>query len=43
MTLAYISAFVPLEGVSLIDAFGGEAPDWYDVKVGGLRPLFDPT
>jgi pimeloyl-ACP methyl ester carboxylesterase len=30
--LAYISAFVPMEGVSLTQAFGGE-PSWYDVKV----------
>jgi pimeloyl-ACP methyl ester carboxylesterase len=31
--LVFVSAFVPLEGVSLIQAFGGEKPDWYDVKV----------
>lgn len=31
--IAYMSAFVPAEGVSLITAFGGTAPEWYDVKV----------
>lgn len=31
--IAYISAFVPAEGVSLITAFGGTPPEWYDVKV----------
>jgi hypothetical protein len=38
--LAYISAFVPPEGVGLIDAYG-PPPDWHDVKVGGSHPLFD--
>jgi len=32
MRLAYVSAFVPSERVSLIEAFGGTPPDWYDVK-----------
>ena len=31
--LAYISAFVPFEGVSLLAAFGGAVPEWWDVKV----------
>lgn len=31
--LALLSAFVPPENVSLIQAFGGQPPDWYDVKV----------
>jgi hypothetical protein len=31
--IAYISAFVPEENVSLMTAFGGVAPEWYDVKV----------
>ncbi|PVH88169.1 alpha/beta-hydrolase [Cadophora sp. DSE1049] len=30
--LAYIAAFVPMEGVSLVQAFGGEVPPFYDVK-----------
>jgi len=36
--LAYICAFVPMEGVSLIQAFGGEAPPWYDVKEPWVMP-----
>jgi hypothetical protein len=31
--LAFVAAFIPLEGVSLIQAFGGQIPDWYEVKV----------
>jgi hypothetical protein len=30
--IAYMCSFVPPEGVSLIDAFGGKVPDWYDIK-----------
>ncbi|KAG4439099.1 hypothetical protein IFR05_005441 [Cadophora sp. M221] len=40
--LAFIAAFVPLEGVSLIQAFGGGIPDFYDVKepwVSALMPI----
>lgn len=33
IALAYIAAFVPLEGVSLVQAFGGQVPPFYDVKV----------
>ena len=38
--LAYITAFVPPEGVSLLDAYGSP-PDWYDVKLSRLHPLLD--
>ena len=31
--IAYMSAFIPPEGVSLIDALGGVIPEWYNVKV----------
>jgi len=31
--LAFLAAFVPPENVSLIQAFGGNPPPWYDVKV----------
>ncbi|KAH9219213.1 Alpha/beta hydrolase fold-1 [Leptodontidium sp. 2 PMI_412] len=40
--LAYIAAFVPLEGVSLIQTFGGGIPDFFDVKepwVSALTPI----
>ncbi|RDW56489.1 hypothetical protein BP5796_13130 [Coleophoma crateriformis] len=36
--IAYISAFVPDEGVSLIQAFGGSPPEWYDVKEPWVMP-----
>jgi surfactin synthase thioesterase subunit len=31
--LAFLTGFVPPENVSLIQAFGGSPPEWYDVKV----------
>lgn len=31
--IAYLCAFAPSENVSLIDAQGGQIPDFYDVKV----------
>ena len=31
--LGFLAAFVPPENVSLIQAFGGNPPPWYDVKV----------
>jgi hypothetical protein len=37
--LAYVSAFVPSEGVGLIEALGGTAPEWYDIRVCPLRSL----
>jgi hypothetical protein len=36
--LAFLTGFVPPENVSLIQAFGGSPPEWYDVKV---RPNLD--
>ena len=38
--LALLSAIVPPENVSLIQAFGGEPPDRYDVKVYRILTLF---
>ena len=31
--IAYLCAFAPSENVSLIEAQGGQIPDFYDVKV----------
>jgi hypothetical protein len=31
--LAFLTGFVPQENMSLIQAFGGSPPEWYDVKV----------
>lgn len=31
--MAYISAFIPLEGVSFMEAFGGQPPPWYEIRV----------
>jgi hypothetical protein len=31
--LAFLTGFVPPENVSLIQAFRGSPPEWYDVKV----------
>ena len=35
--LAFISAFLPQENISLITAFGGQTPDWYDIKVSTIK------
>jgi hypothetical protein len=31
--LAFVCTFVPPEHTSLVQAFGGQEPEWYDVKV----------
>lgn len=36
--LAFMCSFVPPENVSLIDAFGGQIPEFYDVKVTDNSP-----
>lgn len=37
--VVFLCAFVPPENVTLIEAFGGTEPDWYDVKVSTIMYL----
>ena len=39
LRIAYICSFAPEENVSLVTAFGGITPEWYDVKVCLFRKL----
>ncbi len=36
--LAFLTGFIPMEGVSLIQAFGGSAPEWYNVNLSLFPP-----
>ncbi|KAK0113588.1 hypothetical protein ONS95_013835 [Cadophora gregata] len=40
--LAYIAAFVPMEGVGLLQAFGGEEPPFYIVEKPWVTPFGPP-